>query len=102
MFPKDHIYHKPRSHKEDEMLPKLGGRELLIHMSSIIMKKTNLVPEFLDFIFSVFDSTLQSGFGSMLLFLKVLHFLWFKKYKISIQSDVQQLCKNKYITVIFL
>lgn len=30
---------------------------------------TDLVPEFLNFIFSVFDSALQSGFGSVLLFL---------------------------------
>lgn len=84
MFPKDHIHHKPCSYKEDEMLSKPGGRVLLIHMHSIIINGTNLVPEFLDFIFSVFNSTLQSGFGSMLLFLKILQFLWFKKYKISI------------------
>lgn len=49
--------------------------EETLYINSLIIKETNLVSEFLDFIFSVFDPTLQSGFGSMLLFLKVLQFL---------------------------
>lgn len=41
-------------------------------------KVTDLVPELLDFIFSVLDSALQSRFGSVMLFLQVLYLLWFK------------------------
>lgn len=48
-------------------------------MFTLLLKKvTDLVPELLDFIFSVLDSALQSGFGSVMLFLQVLYLLRFK------------------------
>lgn len=53
---------------------------------------TNLVPEFLDFIFSVFDSTLQGGFGSVMLILQVLQLLWSHiTHKLGVWSDKESL-----------
>lgn len=50
-------------------------------------KITDLVPELLDFIFSVLDSALQSCFGSVMLFLQVLYLLQLKKQTENIQNE---------------
>lgn len=56
----------------------------IFHMICCLINKkvTDLVPELLDFIFSVLDSALQSCFSSMMLFLQVLHLLGFKTNQI--------------------